>query len=321
MGDLTTQANQMATRLRDGEVAALARAISLVDSREELGSQIHRAVRPYAGEAEVIGITGPPGAGKSTLLNALVSELRSQNKRVAVVAVDPSSPITGGAVLGDRTRMGEHTSDSGVFIRSLAARGHLGGLSASILKIIDLVDAAGWDVVLLETVGAGQSETEVAEVADINVVVNAPGLGDDVQAIKAGILEIADVLVVNKADSPLAQRTERQLKAMLQLRREECADVPVINTVATTGEGVDELLSAINEKANTKFSTSKNKRLIDRVRRLVAQEAAMQAKQVVLSDQHPATLALFESILAGECGYEEATMQLMTQSYAHTECA
>lgn len=320
MSDLTAQVSHMVDRLLGGEVAALARAISLVDSREEIGSQIHRAVRSSVGQAEVIGITGPPGAGKSTLLNALVSALRKNNKRVAVVAVDPSSPITGGAVLGDRTRMGEHTSDSGVFIRSLAARGHLGGLSASILKIIDLVDAAGWDVVLLETVGAGQSETEVAEVADINVVVNAPGLGDDVQAIKAGILEIADVLVVNKADSPLAQRTERQLKAMLQLRREESANVPVINTVATTGDGIDVLLSAITELTRTKFKSSKNKRLLDRVRRLVAQEAAAQAKQVILGDQNPATLALFEGILAGEYGYEEATVKLMSRRYAQAGC-
>jgi len=315
MSDVTAQVSKMAARLCNGDVAALARSISLVDSTNEFGSAIHREVRSLAGEAEVVGITGPPGAGKSTLVNALVSELRKQQKRVAVIAVDPSSPITGGAVLGDRTRMGEHTSDSGVFIRSLAARGHLGGLSASILKIIDLVDAAGWEVIILETVGAGQSETEIAEIADINVVVNAPGLGDDVQAIKAGILEIADVLVVNKADSPLAQRTERQLQSMLQLRREEYSDVPIVNTVATTGKGVDELLAAIIKKSKAKFNTCKKSRLLSRVRRIIAQEAAAQAKKAVLDDEHPQTLALFEKVLLGECEHQEAVQQVMSRYY------
>ena len=298
------------SRVRDGDIAALGRAITLVDGQSEPGNALYRAVRPLAGRSELIGITGPPGAGKSTLINALVSELRNQDKRVAVVAVDPSSPITGGAVLGDRTRMGKHSEDPGVYIRSLSSRGHLGGLSANVSRVVDLVDVAGWDVVLLETVGAGQSETEVAEVADINLVVNAPGLGDEVQAIKAGILEIADILVVNKADSPLAQGTERQLKAMLQLRREDEQDVPVICTVATEETGIAELLSAIQEKSKLKFRAGGNARVLQRTRRLLAQEAAEKVKTWLLSDQSEETSELVSAIAAGRCDHQQAIDEL-----------
>ena len=262
-----------------------------------------------------MGSLGHPGSGKSTLINAMIAELRRQDQRVAVVAVDPSSPITGGSVLGDRTRMGEHTDDPGVFIRSLSARGHLGGLCASILRVVDLINAAGWDIVVLETVGAGQSETEIVEVADINVVVNAPGLGDDVQAIKAGILEIADVLVVNKADSPLAQRTERQLKAMLQLRKEEAQKVPVISTIATVGKGIAELVSVVRELSASKFKASKSERLLDRTRRLLAQAAAEQVKQRLLNDNADNTAALLAAVVDGTCDYEQAIEQFVRASY------
>jgi len=185
-------------------------------------------------------------------------------------------------------------------------------LSANVLRIVDLIDAAGWDTLVLETVGAGQSETEIAEIADINVVVNAPGLGDDIQAIKAGILEIADILVVNKADSPLAQRTERQLKSMLQLRREEDQHVPVVNTVATTGSGVGDLAEAITETGKLKFKNiNQPERLMRRSRHLMAQEAAERIKQLVLSDQQPATLELYKSVASGECNYSQAVTILM----------
>ena len=312
MSDVAGIAANVVSRLRKGEVAALARAISLVESQSAVGEAVHQATIPSVGNCEVVGITGPPGAGKSTLINALIRELRSQGKRVAVVAVDPSSPITGGSLLGDRTRMGEHTDDPDVFIRSLSARGHLGGLSANVLRIVDLIDAAGWDTLVLETVGAGQSETEIAEIADINVVVNAPGLGDDIQAIKAGILEIADILVVNKADSPLAQRTERQLKAMLQLRREEDQHVPVVNTVATTGAGVADLAEAIIATGKLKFKNiNQPERLMRRSRHLMAQEAAERIKQLVLNDQQPATLELYKSVASGECNYSQAVTILM----------
>ena len=235
-------------RLLDGDVAVMARAISLLESGGADSEFLANRLRSHTGSARVVAFTGPPGAGKSTLINAYVAELRRRGNRVAVLAVDPSSPLTGGAVLGDRTRMGEHSADADVFIRSVASRGHLGGLASSIPAILDAVDAAGWQIIVLETVGAGQSETEIAEIADVNVVLNAPGLGDDVQAIKAGILEIADILVVNKCDLPLADRTVRQLQSMLQLRKAEWRDVPIISTSADRTEGICELSDAISAR-------------------------------------------------------------------------
>ena len=233
-------------RLLAGDIAILARAISLLEAGGKPGDDLAARLRDHTGRARVIAFTGPPGSGKSTLINAYVAALRKRDERVAILAVDPSSPLSGGAVLGDRTRMGEHSTDAGVFIRSVAARGHLGGLSLSIPGILDAVDAAGWPTIILETVGAGQSETEIVEFADVKVVLNAPGLGDDIQAIKAGILEIADVLVVNKSDLPLADRTVRQLQAMLELRRVECQDIPIVTTSATKLDGLEELDEAIS---------------------------------------------------------------------------
>lgn len=283
MSDKLSQLDLLVSRLRDRDTTALARAISLVEACSSLATELHDRVRLLSGAAEVIGITGAPGVGKSTLINQMISAWRAREKRVAVIAVDPSSPITGGAVLGDRTRMGVHGEDPGVFIRSVAARGHLGGLSADVLCIIDLIDTAGWDVILLETVGTGQSETEISEVADINIVVNAPGLGDEVQAIKAGILEIADVLVINKVDLPLADRTERQLKAMLQLREGNSQRVPVVKTNAVEAEGVYDLLKAIDETSKTKLKIAPELRHTERARRLLAQEMAQQVKALILS--------------------------------------
>jgi LAO/AO transport system ATPase len=197
----------------------------------------------------VVGITGAPGAGKSTLINALLGELLRRGKRIGVVAVDPSSPLTGGAVLGDRVRMGEHGAHEHVFIRSIASRGHLGGVSRTTGRIVDVLDAAGFDTVIVETVGAGQSEVEIIGIADTRVVVCPPGLGDDVQAIKAGILEIADLLVVNKADLPAAETTARELKEMLRLRPASRADVAVLKTVATQGDGIAELADRVEAHA------------------------------------------------------------------------
>jgi LAO/AO transport system ATPase len=232
-----------------GDRRAVARAISSIENAAPGWEAIAAGIASRLGRAQVIGITGAPGAGKSTLINALLGELLRRGRRIGVVAVDPSSPMTGGAVLGDRVRMGEHGAHERVFIRSIAARGHLGGVSRSTRRIVDVLDAAGFDVVIVETVGAGQSEVEIIEIADTRVVVCPPGLGDDVQAIKAGILEIADLLVVNKADLPGAEITARELREMLRLRAGSRSDVAVLKTSATNGEGIAALADGLESLA------------------------------------------------------------------------
>ncbi len=234
----------LATRLRKGETRALAKALTVADIGGEEARALLQALDEDRRETPVVGLTGPPGSGKSTLISAMIRTLRERGSKVAALAVDPSSPKSGGAILGDRARMGEHGADPYVFIRSIAARGHLGGLALNIQASIDVVNAADFDIVLLETVGAGQSEIEVAQVADVTVVVSAPGLGDDLQAIKAGILEVADILVVNKADLAGADEAARQLEAMLGLRSATRRNTPVLSTVATAGDGVAALVEA-----------------------------------------------------------------------------
>ncbi|MBM3813630.1 MAG: methylmalonyl Co-A mutase-associated GTPase MeaB [Acidimicrobiia bacterium] len=214
----------------------LARAATWIENRDPEGTKLLAELSPQAGKALVIGVTGPPGAGKSTLVGGLVSAVRAQAKTVAVLAVDPSSPYSGGAILGDRIRMQAHTGDQGVFIRSLATRGATGGVSRAVGDMITLFDGAGRDVVIVETVGVGQDEVDVARLAGVTVVVLVPGMGDDVQAIKAGLLEIADVFAINKADLPGADRLERELHDF---------DLPVVKTVATKNQGVAELLAAV----------------------------------------------------------------------------
>ncbi|MDP1652421.1 MAG: methylmalonyl Co-A mutase-associated GTPase MeaB [Rhodocyclaceae bacterium] len=226
---------------------ALARAITLLENDRPGAEALMAELAPRCGRAHVVGITGAPGAGKSTLINALLGEYAKRGRSVAVVAVDPSSPISGGSILGDRLRMDEHGSRDDVFIRSVSSRGHLGGLSRHTGRIIDVFDAVGFDVVIVETVGAGQSEVEIRHFADSNIVVCPPGLGDDVQAIKAGIIEIADLLVVNKADLPQAERTVLDLTSATHLRHRTDWQVKVLRTVATSGEGVDALIDAIEE--------------------------------------------------------------------------
>jgi len=231
--------SSLAARVLARERRAVARAISEIENGSAEGEALSRQLARHCGRARLIGITGPPGAGKSTLVAALAKELLALGRSVAVVAVDPSSPLSGGALLGDRIRMGEVQGHDEVFIRSLASRGHAGGVSRATGRVAALLDAAGFDVVLIETVGAGQSEVEIAAIAATRLVVCPPGLGDDVQALKAGILEIADAFVVNKADLPGAERTARELVAMLALKKG--ARRPVFSTVATTGGGVGEL--------------------------------------------------------------------------------
>lgn len=233
----------------EGDRRAIGRAISALEDGGASAYAIRQATAARQGRAHVIGVTGPPGGGKSTLVSAMIRGLRERGMTVAVVAVDPSSPFTGGAVLGDRIRMGERQSDDGVFIRSLASRGHLGGLATAAADVIDLFDAAGFDVVIVETVGAGQSEVEITRFADTRIVVCPPGLGDDVQAIKAGILEIADVFVVTKADLPDSRKTASDLRAMLALRKDQCNLPPVLQVVATSGDGVDKLVEVLLQRS------------------------------------------------------------------------
>jgi LAO/AO transport system kinase len=244
-----------------GDRRALARLLTAVENRLPAAEAALRRLHPAAGRAHLVGITGAPGAGKSTLVAALIGELRAAGRSVAVIAVDPSSPITGGALLGDRVRMQAYAADDGVFIRSMASRGHAGGLAASSVAAATVLDAAGFEVILLETVGTGQSEVEVAAAADTTVVLEAPEMGDEVQAIKAGLLEVADVVVVNKGDRPGAQRTAAELRAMLTAaasprltggvgtgagpERPAPRRPDVLVTTATTGDGVPELVAAI----------------------------------------------------------------------------
>jgi LAO/AO transport system kinase len=254
-GDSSITADELTEAAVAGDRRALARLLTAVENRTPLAEAALRRLYPQAGRAHIVGITGPPGAGKSTLVAALIGEVRKAGRAVAVVAVDPSSPITGGALLGDRVRMQAYAADRDVFIRSMAARGHAGGLASTTSAATAVLDAAGFDLVLVETVGTGQSEVEVAAAADTTVVLEAPEMGDEVQAIKAGLLEVADLVVVNKGDKPGAQRTASQLRAMLVAAPRAgsaAADRPrpkqpeVLITTAATGDGVPELLAALD---------------------------------------------------------------------------
>jgi LAO/AO transport system kinase len=240
---------ELVSRARNGEARAIGRLISQVEDGSPLLREVMAALTPYAGTAQIVGLTGPPGVGKSTSTSALLAELRRRDLRVGVLAVDPSSPYTGGALLGDRIRMSEHATDPGVFIRSMAARGHLGGVSRATPQALRVLDAAGCDVVLVETVGVGQSEVEIARLADTTVVLVAPGMGDGIQAAKAGILEVGDVYVVNKADRDGADQVRRDLRSMLARaeRPEGAWRPPVLTTVAPEGRGADEVVDAIDE--------------------------------------------------------------------------
>ncbi len=236
-------------RVLAGEVRAAARLMRWVDDDLPEARAALDALFPHTGHARLIGITGTPGAGKSTLVNALIGALRARGKTIGVVAVDPTSPFSGGAILGDRIRMQEHALDPGVFIRSVATRGNLGGLSRSTPAIVQILDAMRFDLILIETVGVGQDEIDIVRLADTSVVVNVPGLGDDIQASKAGVLEIADILVVNKADRDGAKRLRRELQTMLELSSAphdaDAWRVPILDTIAPQAQGVDALCDAL----------------------------------------------------------------------------
>ena len=233
-------------RIRRGDVRALARAISTIEDNRPEAQPLLKALFPHSGRARVIGLTGAPGSGKSTLVDQLAHEYRKNQRTVGIIAVDPTSPYTGGAILGDRIRMQAHHADPGIYIRSMATRGFLGGLARSTTDVATLLDASGKDLILIETVGVGQDEVDIVRMADVTVVILVPGMGDDVQTIKAGIMEIANLFVINKSDREGAERVEREIRAMQSLapRRDKWTP-PVIKTVATENKGVAELAAAI----------------------------------------------------------------------------
>lgn len=266
----TPDVADLVARLQEGQPRAVARLISLVEDESPALREVSAALAPLVGRAHVVGLTGSPGVGKSTSTAALVGALRAQGKRVGVLAVDPTSPFSGGALLGDRIRMGEHATDSGVYIRSMASRGHLGGLSWAAPHALRVLDAAGCDVVLVETVGVGQSEVEVSGLADTTLVLLAPGMGDGIQAAKAGILEVGDIFVVNKADRDGAQSTRRELRSVIAMseRPEGAWKPPIILTVASRGEGIDEVVAEIERhREHQESSGGLRRRRLARTRR------------------------------------------------------
>ena len=279
----TGAVSPLARRIRDGDRRALARGLSAVENRLPGAEDLLRELHAPARSVLRVGITGPPGAGKSTLADCIVERLRSEGSAVAILAVDPSSPFTGGAILGDRVRMQRHHSDPGVFIRSMASRGELGGLAPSVAEALTLLDAAGFDAVLIETAGVGQSEVDVVQLAGTVAVVLTPTLGDDVQVAKAGIMEIADVFVINKADLPGADELERQILAAISLIPPGRPAPPVLRTAAHRGEGIGDLVGALRESRGSRTGHAYwKRRLLERVssevRAMLASESALGAE-------------------------------------------
>ena len=308
-------------RLVAGDRRALARVLTYVeDGGPERQHAIIARLHPHAGRSRLIGVTGPPGAGKSSVTAALIAVLRRRGRRVAVLAVDPSSPVTGGALLGDRIRMQAHHGDAGVYVRSMAARGPLGGLAAAVPAAALVLDAAGFEDVIIETVGVGQSEVDVAGLADTTLVVLAPGLGDSVQAAKAGILEVADVLVVNKADQPGAGRLESELRGMVELGHVVGLVAgsgwtpPVVRTVAVRGDGVEDLLDAIDAHGHADRSSSTGDRAVLRARRWIVELAAGRLRDELTAPGGPlhARLGLLaEAVVRRELDPASAAVRLM----------
>jgi LAO/AO transport system kinase len=306
----TDAASQIAG-VRAGDRRALAATVTELERRSARAAPLLQAMQPYLGAALVVGVTGPPGAGKSTLVNALITQWRAEGLRVAVVAVDPSSPVSGGAILGDRIRMTAALDDDGVYVRSLSSSGYLGGLSPAAVRIVDVLDAAGFDRVLLETVGTGQNEIDVAEVADVRVVVSAPGLGDDIQAMKSGLLEIADILVVNKGDRDGADRTLHQLMGALSIRAGDTASTPVLKTTATTGEGIAALAEAIATAGTKAQHMPPIERRRRRARYLIARAAADLVAERIRAGGANGIENLADQVLSGLLDPREAAQRVV----------
>lgn len=243
---MTQDSQFLIPRLRSGDSRALARAITAVENRQPGWSELLKSLFPHTGKARILGLTGAPGAGKSTLVDQLAKHYRKENQTVGIIAVDPTSPYTGGAILGDRIRMQDHYADPGIYIRSMATRGSLGGLARTTADVATVLDASGRDLVLIETVGVGQDEVDIVRLADVTIVIQVPGMGDDVQTIKAGIMEIADIFVINKSDREGAERVEREIRAMQSLEtRKDGWTPPIVKTVASEGVGTAELAAAV----------------------------------------------------------------------------
>ncbi len=297
--DAAKAAEDLVHRMRAGERNALARVATELERLSPTVPALLAAMQPYLGGALVVGITGPPGSGKSTLLNALITHIRGKGRSIGVIAVDPSSPVSGGAILGDRIRMTSALDDDGVFVRSLASRGYLGGLSPAAVRMLDAFDAAGKEIILVETVGTGQSEIDIVDVTDVRVIVAAPGLGDDIQAMKAGLLEIADILVVNKADLDGADRTLHQLRNALSLRAHGRDAVPVLKASAVNAEGMPDLWSAIETCGATRVAEGAAPRRRRRARYLIARAAADLVAQRIRDGAGDTLNALADDVLAG----------------------
>jgi LAO/AO transport system kinase len=310
----TTANDDLTSRVLAAEPRAIARMMSLAEGPTAKAAEALSSLTRHTGKAQIVGITGVPGSGKSTLVQALTKELRRRELKIGIVAVDPSSPYSGGAILGDRVRMTELTTDPGVFIRSLATRGALGGLARAALDTVDVLDAAGFDIVLIETVGVGQDEVDIAEAADTVLVVSAPGLGDGIQAIKAGVLEIADIHVVTKADKTDAPRTIADLSAMLKIgsdARERFGwEVPVLSTSAQTGQGISDLADRIAD--HSKHLTASGEGALRRRQRVEAR--ILKAAQALLAERLAKATGLEAAVdktLAGDMSVGEAAAALL----------
>jgi LAO/AO transport system kinase len=306
----------LAQRLLAGDRRALARAITLVENGDPQGSEVVHEVYPHTGAAAVIGFTGPPGAGKSTLLAEVTRLERARDRSVAVLSIDPSSPFSKGALLGDRIRLTDHFLDPGVFIRSMATRGALGGLSEAALQTALLMDASGRDVVLLETVGVGQAEVDVIDHADTVVLVLMPGSGDSIQALKAGVMEIPDVIVVNKADHPLTDTMVREIKAVLALGPKDGWQVPVIRTRAVDGEGVEELVAKLEEhrahiEAEGTLAERRRRNLRSEVLAIATRRLRRELEEAVADD--PGFKELLDRVVARELDPASAARQILAR--------